>query len=436
MPLSSLPLLPLLLAIAAPLIASGGGRDRTRMSWTTAAPAAFAERRRQPGAAPLYIPIGPPCAGKTTLLARILSPDGAPASSRDITIDDQEGVYLKIPTGLFLADGGGRGAARAADVRLLNRKIHGKTVAQRLYGSNYEMRAVLRRLAGRTGAEQFREEIFRQLGCTAAGSGPGDDGAVQSVRKNGSPITVPKNVVAECLVAAVEKWMEEAAGKAGELDPPTILGPDGQADLFVVEAIFNPGQRGSRTVPSGVNLAQSKLDRLARDRSTRSLPLAWGNTNVRVREFTEALRIAELSRRPVVFVPHVNPAIVPLRSDSGPGDVLLPHAELGELYQRSVSRLVQTGKYVPALAIRDAAFRCDSLLATARKEMEATSHMEGRQDRIFDKFELDAALAKMAGFRMGGNRCVVRIGKSDDPGRGGGGRGRGRAGGGRGRGRS
>ena len=57
--------------------------------------------------APIYVPIGPPCAGKTTVLSHILAPKNATVASeskthhpaaagrtagRDISIDDQEGV--------------------------------------------------------------------------------------------------------------------------------------------------------------------------------------------------------------------------------------------------------------------------------------------------------------------------------------------------------
>ena len=47
-------------------------------------------------AAPLYITIGPQCAGKTTYLRKSI-PDVI-----DITIDDQDGVYHSLPFGVFL----------------------------------------------------------------------------------------------------------------------------------------------------------------------------------------------------------------------------------------------------------------------------------------------------------------------------------------------
>ena len=443
--------------------------------------------------APIYVPIGPPCAGKTTVLSRILVPRNATATNangtnrqlhptaagktagRDISIDDQDGVYLQIPTRLFLlADPkSNRPKSTSPDGRLLNRTVHGKTIYERLYsdGNNDEMRAVLQRLAGRLGKAEFRETIMRQMNCwNETKEGQSGNGApsqeaepFQTVGRHGGPNQIPPTLMAQYLIDAVEHYAEtETLTSSGHLRDANhpILGSDGCSDLFVLEAIFRSadvveGGR-SRRIPSGLNLALSKMERLACNPNALPLnaPLAWGNTNTRPREYTSALEVAQKSGRPVVFITHVKPSVVSVEGGKGPGPTnesaaseFLHHVELDELYRRSIGRLIQTGRYVPATAIKDAAFRCDSLMLSAKAEMgrmfpisqdevdagdEVKVGLTEDTIRTFTKLELEMALCKMAGYQMNADRNVRKLFRENDNGGGRGGRGYGGRGNGRG----
>ena len=433
-------------------------------------------RRRK---APIYIPVGPPCAGKTTILSRILVPANVSASNelansphhptvaertagRDVSIDDQDGVYMQIPTHLFLVDDPTTSKTNVADAKLLNQTVHGKTVYERLYsdGANDELRVVLRRLAGRITQEEFREAIMRQMGCWNATkeadnsiSGVGGisnanveaDQSARLVGRHGGPLQIPASTMAKYLIDAVEHFAEietlTSSGRLRDANQP-ILGPDGCTDLFVVEAIFRSSDvvEGGRyrTRPPGLNLAIANMERLACNSSALppDVPLAWGNTNTRPREYTSALEIAQKSGRPVVFIPHVNPTVVSVQEEGGPGNPseLLHHVELDELYLRSIRRLVHTGRYVPATAIKDAAFRCDSLMLSAKAEMgrifpttqtnkltdpitsgnDGTSVNPAEATRTFTKFQLECSLAKMAGYQLNADRTVVKIRQDGD----------------------
>ena len=448
--------------------------------------------------APIYVPIGPPCAGKTTVLSRILVPRNTATATngntctsadsqhhptaagrtagRDVSIDDQDGVYLQIPTRLFLlADPkSNRPKSTSSDGRLLNRTVHGKTIYERLYsdGNNDEMRAVLQRLAGRLAKAEFRETIMRQMNCwnEIQEGQSGDDASsqqtepFQSVGRHGGPNQIPPTLMAQYLIEAVEHFAETetltSSGHLRDVNHP-ILGPDGCSDLFVLEAIFRSadvveGGR-SRRIPSGLNLALSKMERLACNPNALSpnSPLAWGNTNTRPREYTSALEAAQKSGRPVVFIPHVNPSVVSVEGGSGPSPTnqsatseFLHHVELDELYRRSIGRLVHTGRYVPATAIKDAAFRCDSLMLSAKAEMgrmfpsgqdevdagdEVNIGGHAEEDaaaaitpsRTFTKLQLEMSLCKMAGYQMNTDRTVKKIFRENVNGGGRGGRGRG-----------
>ena len=434
--------------------------------------------------APIYVPIGPPCAGKTTVLSRLLVPRDATSANangtnqhhptaagrtagRDISIDDQDGVYLQIPTRLFLlADpNSNRPKSTSTDGRLLNRTVHGKTIYERLHsdGNNDEMRAVLQRLAGRLGKAEFRETIMRQMNCWNE-TKEGQAEPFQTKGRHEGPNQIPPTLMAQYLIDAVEHYAEtETLTSSGHLRDANhpILGSDGCSDLFVLEAIFrsadvNEGGR-SRRMPSGLNLALSKMERLACNSNALPLnaPLAWGNTNTRPREYTSALEVAQKSGRPVVFIPHVNPSVVSVEGGSSPGPTnegatseFLHHVELDELYRRSIGRLVQTGRYVPATAIKDAAFRCDSLMLSAKAEMgrmfpasqdevdagdevKIGSAAEEEEKatitpmRTFTKLQLEMALCKMAGYQMNVDRSVRKLLRENDSGGGRGGRGRG-----------
>mmetsp|Transcript_17063 Transcript_17063/g.25700 ORF Transcript_17063/g.25700 Transcript_17063/m.25700 type:complete len:628 (+) Transcript_17063:82-1965(+) len=125
---------------------------------------------------PIYITIGPQCSGKTSFLSSLVSESELPVI--DISIDDQKGVYLKIPTKLFLHDSPNDLLAKHNDKTnnisqsssidnhkdLLHTSVHNKTIADRICdASNDEMRLVVQRLCQGITAEEFREKAMNML---------------------------------------------------------------------------------------------------------------------------------------------------------------------------------------------------------------------------------------------------------------------------------
>lgn len=236
----------------------------------------------------LYIPIGPQCCGKTTFLTGSLPDSNFNSSSLvDISIDDQEGVYLKIPSHHFLTDSDSDHSSR---VELLQTVVHNKSISERIYDKqNNEQRWIAQRLCNEITADEFRNRIMTL------------DDTTQSVwhsllQTDGDEATQGSNEPVDWrifLLEAVEGHVFDTKSERFE----TI-------DLFVVESIFkNPtenmtmllgitsstpstnGVSASIDWPvsvvnqklSGLNAASTKLDYLAR-RETH-LSIAWGNTN-------------------------------------------------------------------------------------------------------------------------------------------------------------
>jgi hypothetical protein len=89
-------------------------------------------------AAPLYITVGPQCAGKPTFLTQLerrLS-----TTIEDITLDEQLDIYVQVPTEYFLQK-----EEEGMNNSFLQRGIQGKMLASRIYDleSNGELRAIL-----------------------------------------------------------------------------------------------------------------------------------------------------------------------------------------------------------------------------------------------------------------------------------------------------
>jgi hypothetical protein len=145
--------------------------------------------------APMYITIGPPCAGKTTWLrstsgggtkqqiptvttaatatttttttttTATAAANGIPI--RDVCIDDQEGVYVPVDTALFLdlpvADKEAQGEEKVSSsspLPLPSLSLFGQTVQQRIAAPDQaELVAILQRCAGQLSAEHFAARI-------------------------------------------------------------------------------------------------------------------------------------------------------------------------------------------------------------------------------------------------------------------------------------
>jgi hypothetical protein len=156
--------------------------------------------------------------------------------------------------------------------------------------------------------------------------------------------------------------------------------------LFCVESLFRAHPETNRT---GVEAAHDQLWHVACNSST---GLAWGNTNTRPREYKEALAAAAKTSRPVYFLVYADSLC-----ERG---VFLPKVGLQELMRRNLSRLLQTGKYVPCRAMVEANDRVSNLVESAQHNLPSPT---------FSKLELDQELARLIHFEMNTNRMVRRM---------------------------
>ncbi|KAL7545375.1 hypothetical protein ACHAWF_008722 [Thalassiosira exigua] len=405
----------------------------------------------------LYITVGPPCAGKTTILKRIfgksfhkneesvpepLAGGEASAAGVDVTIDDQALVYIPVPTKYFLLDSNTEGSNRLEsegpeynsnkDLSQppFDEPLFGKTIRERITDrSNEELVLVSRRLGGILSAEEFSTRL--QGGqCSAK-----DD----------------LSYAIEHVIGLQEKSLkaEENADHQGATLPATV-------DLFIVESIFRPrpfdalqkmsNGKNPRSNTSALDDALHLMKSYATNPRVHDplAPLSWGNTNTRPREFQSALESAALSGRPVEFIvyggmeacemirEHVsrreyrqshgeesgsasNFSSKIIDEDESPEMqkfLCLPKVDRKTLLVRNLQRFLKTGRYIPSSAISDAVVRVDSLLATAAAEPNKDCFMGGGQEKDSQlsvstaKFRLDYELAKLAGYRMKDDRTV------------------------------
>ena len=88
----------------------------------------------------------------------------------------------------------------------------------------------------------------------------------------------------------------------------------------------------------------------------------------------------------------------------------LPRVGIKDLIRRNIKRYRDTGRFIPTKAIVDINSRVDKLMLQAMNEMKKSD--QSRQKREFTKFDLDAAMANMVGFRMREDRTVYRLNKN------------------------
>jgi hypothetical protein len=217
-------------------------------------------------------------------------------------------------------------------------------------------------------------------------------------------------------------------------------------DLFICESIFQPrplslisrfaGQnnplllnnsstknnKNVTVTSSALEAAQTQIRCYATDSSQHpsTAPISWGNTNTRPREMISALDAAEKSNRPVQFIIYggleacdlIHNHIFQFDDDM---KLCLPKSSRLVLLQRNIKRFVETGRYIPSLAIASAIERVDSMLALAvaeanKKKVEHHSSSCDEDSRTNDsKFRLDFELAKLAGYHLHPNRTVSSL---------------------------
>lgn len=343
--------------------------------------------------APIYVTIGPQCAGKTSFLKLLInSTESAVGENHqheepvhDISIDDEIGVYLSIPKKLFLVDSS---VDTASYDHILFTRFHNKTISERIYDdSNKEQRIVLQRLCNVLSADEFSNRIL---------SFEIDARVNQNWRKlsHNDGLQDYRHVIIELVEKAVEQH--------------GFLGID-NVDLFVVESIFRsrdqenpslyseqsncanticPASITARSL-SGLSAATEKLKYLSFHKNG-TVPLAWGNTNTKSSDYLPALEAAERSGRPVYFIPYMSSNENLIQYMDG---LVLPNVGIVTLLERNIQRLIASGRYIPSKAIIDASVRVNQMIERVIDDLKNTKP----SSKSFSQLEFDMALTNLSG---------------------------------------
>jgi len=296
-------------------------------------------------AAPLYITIGPPCAGKSTWIAAAAHRQKEGERQQPITdvcLDDQIGVYHALPCHVFLESGP---PDDADDDQVLSQVLFGKTVYDRVHAPNQvELRAVLGRLAGRLTTQDQFERVLTEAAAMA------------NPNNNNTQV-----------VSTLVRMVEEIVAAAAASDETATIALPETVDLYVQEAIYRPMTINTTDDDNGNNVTSSTTA-LERCRgalhwhasSQPGVALAWGNTNTRPSDYKMALEVAASSHRPVHFVMYRDSELSSaslsssvLEDDVFDRDSSLAAENLADLLRRNVRRLLHTGRYIPASVVAD-----------------------------------------------------------------------------------
>lgn len=322
-------------------------------------------KQQQPAevSAPLYVSIGPPCAGKTTLLKQITvqAPAGQEALV-DICLDDQPNVYVNIPISLFLLSSSEMESPELPfdHQYLLKRTYYQRTVQERILAEDHqELRLVLQRLAGKLSKEEFENALWSF---------------------HSSTLNDRNAIVLRTLLESIDNVMNNQAVLI-EL-PQTV-------NLFIVEALFERDPTLPDCEWTGIERA---LDLLWKTPS--NVPVSWGNTNTKPEDYGAALEFAQGQKRPVYF------CVWGENNNMMGGESLfdLPKLEFPQLMDRNLQRLLDTGKYIPCQVIDGLSTRSDQLVA------DAILNFEGGIPPT--KLDLDRHLAWSASFDLLDDRTV------------------------------
>jgi hypothetical protein len=403
--------------------------------------AVHANETSDPTVQPLYITIGPPCAGKTTWI-RWQSSRNDTGNICDICIDDQPGVYYALPTQWFLPNNNDQknnlDIKKIADATTKtiqkDSMIFGKTVGQRIQ-EQIELCAVLGRLANVLSAEEFQKALTSRV--------------------------LPSH--ATILIDVVEAIVKDSYINKSPIQlPPTI-------DLFVREAIFrSPSSTDCLFVRNGGDRTRDddtycccsaikRTEQLLYDTSKFPLssPLAWGNTNTRPSDFTTPLAMAAEVGRPVYFVVFFDDTMkipqfaapmcsttVTIPSLDSPTEELSRDEHLFDLFvddgykglvRRNIDRLMRSGRYIPTSVIWDMRDRTiefiDNVMDTWQQQLgnngsrDASSSQATKETVIIEKvaiaqsgkmkLEFHQCLARIAGFDMNEDRIVTARSSTD-----------------------
>jgi hypothetical protein len=258
--------------------------------------------------APLYITIGPQCCGKTTFLKTL--------NAQDISLDDQPDVYVPVPTQLWLAPNASTSNTTQVPPQLLQ-QIQGKSIEYRMKHDNAELNLILQRWDQQLSPQNFAVAMLQHYSTLR----PNSNSNVDTIK------------VAHMLIQVVEEF----------LSAPQKL-PE-HTQVFCLESLFRPH---AQTNQSAIQMAHTML------RNTPShIPVAWGNTNSKAKDYQQALEIACQTGRPIFFVlSHPSCQLL---------DKSLPWVDFKVLLKRNLQRLCDAGKYIPANAIHDCCHRIEQL---------------------------------------------------------------------------
>lgn len=325
----------------------------------------------------------------------------------DVTIDDQLGVYEKVPLKLFFCDPWNPNMDLKPFESVLNKSIYGKSLGQRIFSAeNDEMRWVIQRLTGQISANDFKLQI--QILSQRK----------QDTRKkyylvlsyDGKEDLDSEKDWTEVFTQVVETLIQSQGSLCARMSTT--------ADVFITEAIFKTLQLENGHVQSALNRAITELHSLATDPSLlyANACVSWGNTNSKPHDYLAALEAAVASKRPVDFIPFIDP-------DKSPGitsGLYLPYVGIEELFRRNLQRFVTSGRYIPCRAIIDTCLRVNILMNDARKliverDRPVVEIVEScTKDSIelsyntYTKLEWNRAFAALAGYEMFDDGTVRR----------------------------
>ncbi|VEU45030.1 unnamed protein product [Pseudo-nitzschia multistriata] len=269
-------------------------------------------------AAPMYITVGPQCCGKSSFLR-----DHEGGKIKDICLDDQRDVYVPISTELFLRaydEKDNRGSLEEPE-SILHQVYQGKTLLERIR-ENIELILILRRWNGDSSASDF-------------------DRRIRSYYQERNL----KTSVADALIATVEDFLSTNPELPREVD------------VFVLESLF---KSHPETRQSAIQKAYEELRK-----TPKHIPVAWGNTNAKPRDYEQALEICHQTRRPVRFVlchPECSKGTDDDSSKNESTMLTLPWLSLESLLKRNLHRLGTEGRFIPSNSIADCRERVATMI--------------------------------------------------------------------------
>jgi len=275
-------------------------------------------------AAPMYITIGPQCCGKSSFLR-----DLEGGEIKDICLDDQPDVYVKVSTDILLHacdeidnndNNNNNNDKVEKQKQQLQRVYHGKSLSERIR-ENVELILILRRWNMDLTVVDFELKILKYY------------------KERNLSLDVAK-----ALITATEDFLLTSSPSNKSLALPR------ETDVFILESLFQPHPQ---TRQSAIIRAYEELRK-----TPKHIPIAWGNTNSKPRDYERVLEICHQTERSVHFVlchPEYS-------SCDGSNLLTLPWVPYDKLLMRNLHRLQSQGRYIPANAIADCCQRVTALI--------------------------------------------------------------------------